>query len=91
MNPKDLVRELMVRDEPAFHNARVLKFFSDLDAAGFAIVPKEPTPAMIDAGLRATAVFLDIQGSALTVNREKLRRRYSAMLNEVAVNVQERE
>lgn len=44
-------------------------------------VPIEPTNEMIDAGLRATASFLDIEGSQLTVNREKMRRRYKAMID----------
>lgn len=39
-----------------------------------------PSEAMIDAGLAATAAHLDIQGSAVTVNREKMRRRFSAMV-----------
>ena len=43
-------------------------------------VPVEPTDEMVDAGLRSTAAFLDIKGSQLTVNREKMRRRYKAML-----------
>lgn len=47
---------------------------------GWVLVPREPTEDMIDAGLRATAVHLDIQGSGLTVNREKMRRRYAGML-----------
>lgn len=44
------------------------------------VVPTEPTDEMVDAGLRATAAFLDIPGSALTVNREKMRRRFRAMV-----------
>jgi hypothetical protein len=43
-------------------------------------LPLEPTEAMIDAGLAATNAWLDIKGSALTVNREKMRRRYIAMV-----------
>lgn len=46
----------------------------------FVLVPKEPTKKMIDAGLAATAVWLDIPGSATTVNREKMRLRYRAMI-----------
>jgi hypothetical protein len=44
------------------------------------IVPKEPTEEMIDAALRATAAHLDIKGSQLTVNREKMRIRWRAMI-----------
>jgi hypothetical protein len=40
---RELVRELMVRDESTFHNARVLNFFKKLDAAGYAISRKHPT------------------------------------------------
>lgn len=47
MTPKEIVQELMVRDEPTFHNARVLKFFTDLDAAGYVIAPKDPTDEMV--------------------------------------------
>lgn len=43
-------------------------------------VPIEPTEKMIDAGLRVTAAWQDIQGSALTINREKMRLRYKAMI-----------
>lgn len=43
-------------------------------------VPLEPTEAMIDAGLSATAAWLGIEGSALTVNREKMKLRYRAMV-----------
>ena len=43
-------------------------------------VPKEPTDEMVDAALRATAAYLDIKGSQLTVNREKMRIRWRAMV-----------
>ena len=43
-------------------------------------VPKEPTDEMVDAALRATAAHLDIKGSQLTVNREKMRIRWRAMV-----------
>jgi hypothetical protein len=41
----------------------------------------EPSEAMIDAGRAATAAHLGIEGSALTVSREKMRRRFVAMIN----------
>lgn len=46
--PKELVQELMVRDEPAFHNARVAGFFSQMEAAGYAIVPIKLSDTMRD-------------------------------------------
>jgi hypothetical protein len=52
--------------------------------AEWRMVPVEPTDEMIDAGLASTSAYLDIQGSALTVNREKMRRRYIAMINAAA-------
>lgn len=51
-----------------------------LDKQGLVVVPREPTDEMIDAALSATAAWLDIPGSQLTVNREKMRRRYKAMI-----------
>ena len=44
------------------------------------MMPREATDEMIDAALAATATWLDIKGSALTVNREKMRLRYRAMV-----------
>lgn len=43
-------------------------------------MPLELTEAMIDAALQSTNGYLSIQGSALTVNREKMRIRYRAMV-----------
>lgn len=37
MNPKELVQELMVRDDAAFHNERVANFFRALEAEGYFI------------------------------------------------------
>lgn len=39
---------------------------------------ENPTDAMLDAALSATAAHLDIKGSQLTVNREKMRLRLRA-------------
>jgi GNAT superfamily N-acetyltransferase len=47
------------------------------------LVPREPTEEMITAGLGATAAWHSLPGSALTVNREKMRRRYKAMIEAV--------
>ena len=55
-------------------------FLRALDSAGYAIVPHVPSEPMLDAGLRATAAWLDIPGSGLTVNREKMKRRYMSMI-----------
>lgn len=43
-------------------------------------MPPQPTERMIDAALQSTAAYLNIAGSALTVNREKMRIRYRAMV-----------
>lgn len=52
----------------------------DKGREGCVMVPREPSSEMIDAGLASTNVWLNIPGSALTVNREKMRRRYIAMI-----------
>ena len=62
------------------HLAKKIYILTENPAGKFAIVPTEPTKKMIDAGLGATAAWQDIPGSALTVNREKMRRRYKAMI-----------
>jgi hypothetical protein len=49
------------------------------------IVPKEPTDGMIDAGLAVMAAWHDLPGSAATVNREKMRRRWIAMVEAAPV------
>lgn len=41
---------------------------------------KEPTEGMIFSGTSVTSVWRDIKGSQLTVNREKMRMRYTAMI-----------
>lgn len=51
-----------------------------LDELGYAVVPKEPTDKMIEAGVAVMASWHDLPGSAATVNREKMRRRYKAMI-----------
>ena len=43
-------------------------------------IPPELDDAACDAALRATAVHLDVRGSALTVNREKMRARFRALV-----------
>jgi hypothetical protein len=50
---------------------------------GYVIVPSEPTEDMITAGLVPTVSWQDIKGSRLTVNREKMRLRYKAMIEAV--------
>ena len=52
-----------------------------LVATGWVIAPLEPTEEMITAGLIPTAAWQNIEGSALTVNREKMRLRYKAMID----------
>lgn len=46
----------------------------------FVVMPCELTDAQADAALRATAVWLEIEGSQLTVNREKMKARYKALV-----------
>jgi len=44
------------------------------------VMPRELTDEQADAAMRATAVHLDIKGSQLTVNREKMKARYRALV-----------
>lgn len=48
----------------------------ELRVAGYVIVPHDISDKACDAALRATGNWLDIKGSGLTVNREKMRRRW---------------
>jgi hypothetical protein len=43
-------------------------------------MPRELTDKQADIALAATAKFLDIKGSQLTVNREKMKARYRALV-----------
>ena len=54
------------------------------DDSPMVLVPTEPTKAMIDAGLRTTMPRLSLPGSQMTQNREKMRLRYKAMIQEGA-------
>lgn len=47
---------------------------------GYVCVPIEPTEEMISAGVACMGSWKNIPGSQLTVNREKMRRRYKAMI-----------
>jgi hypothetical protein len=69
-----------VRAALALCSGEIHSIIDGLDQAGYVIVPKEPTEKMIAAGLIPTAAWQDIKGSALTVNREKMRMRYTAMV-----------
>lgn len=53
---------------------------SGLAYKGYATVPMEPTEEMVTAGIASTAAWLELKGSQMTVNREKMRRRYRAMV-----------
>lgn len=44
--------------------------------AGYVVVPHDISNEACDAALRATGSWLDIKGSGLTINREKMRRRW---------------
>lgn len=86
----NLVQTLMVHGVTSPKSMRaivnaVLANMSSMDPLdgsrdGCVMAPREPTDAMVDAGLRATSVWLNIAGSQLTVNREKMKIRYRAML-----------
>lgn len=54
--------------------------FRDLARAAISAM-REPTDEMVEAAMVATASWRDIQGSALTVNREKARIRFRAMVD----------
>lgn len=54
----------------------IAKFRDDKEVA----MPRDLTDEQADAAMRATAVHLDIKGSALTVNREKMKARYRALV-----------
>lgn len=49
-------------------------------------MPRELTDEQADAAMRATAVHLYIKGSQLTVNREKMKARYRALVNHIEQN-----
>ena len=49
-------------------------------ASGWAIVPVEATEEMLQAASAATSMHLDIPGSQLMVNKEKMRIRWRAMI-----------
>lgn len=63
---------------PSRHVEEIMK---TLKANGLVIIPSELSDEDCDAALRGTAVFLDVKGSALTVNRAKMRARYRSLLN----------
>lgn len=44
---------------------------------------RDPSEKLIDVGLRATAIHLDIKGSQLTVNRGKMLARFNAMIDSI--------
>lgn len=44
------------------------------------LMPVELSDEQSDAALRATASWLDVKGSQLTVNREKMKARYRALV-----------
>ena len=46
-------------------------------------MPRELTDRQADAALAATATWLDVKGSALTVNREKMKARYRALVRHI--------
>jgi hypothetical protein len=51
-----------------------------IDHSGLQIVPKEPTPEMLEGARFSMSTWHDIKGAQLTVNDEKAKIRYKAML-----------
>lgn len=49
-------------------------------------MPRELSDAEADAALRATAVWLEVKGSQLTVNREKMKSRYRSLVKFIEAN-----
>lgn len=45
------------------------------------LVPRKPTPAMLGKAVSATASWLSLSGSGMTVNYKKMSIRYRAMLS----------
>lgn len=90
--PKEATQEMIEAGRKSdrvwwsIEDSRLLKLWRKMAAAapipeGFVVVPLEPTDEMVNAALGSTAVFHNIEGSALTVNREKMRIRWRAMLS----------
>lgn len=55
-----------------------LAILSALEREGKRIMDREPTKEMIEAGLTATAIWHDLPGSQLQVNRQKMAIRFRA-------------
>lgn len=72
VSPQDL------KDDPQL--AELYSNSSPPELASVLLMPRELTDAQADAALRATAVWLDVKGSQLTVNREKMKARYRALV-----------
>lgn len=53
-------------------------------------MPRDLTDEQADAALRATAIWLDVKGSQLTVNREKMKARYRALVRFIEAQRQSR-
>lgn len=51
-----------------------------MDESKMLEMPRELTDEQADAALRATAVWIDVKGSQLTVNREKMKARYRSLV-----------
>lgn len=47
------------------------------------LMPRELSDRQADAALAATASWLNVKGSALTVNREKMKARYRALVQHI--------
>lgn len=64
-----------ITGEPATVNARADAILAALSAAGFAVVPREPTREMIDAGVNAMAAL-----GYIAANEHEVIAIYRAML-----------
>lgn len=61
-------------------HARIAALEAQVASDAFVLVPREATEEMIEAGRAVTATWRNIQGSGLTIAREKMRLRYAAMI-----------
>ena len=62
-------------DDPA-----LVELYANSNFVSAVLMPRELTDEQADAAMRATAVHLDIKGSQLTVNREKMKARYRSLV-----------
>ncbi len=62
---------------------KIKSFFKKQKEENKILMPIELTDKQADAALCATASWLNIEGSGLTVNREKMKARYKALVKHI--------